>query len=75
MRIQNVFTAAKILALIAVILAGIIHISGGNTSYFEEPFKGEYTVSSVGLALYSGLFAFGGWNFLNFVTEELQDPY
>ena len=47
----------------------------GNTSYFEEPFSGDYTVSPVGLALYSGLFAFGGWNFLNFVTEELQDPY
>jgi hypothetical protein len=32
-------------------------------------------VGSIAVAFYSGLFAFGGWNFLNFVTEELQDPY
>jgi hypothetical protein len=32
-------------------------------------------VGSIAVAFYSGLFAFGGWNFLNFVTDELQDPY
>ncbi|PSN48047.1 Y+L amino acid transporter 2 [Blattella germanica] len=75
MRIQGVFTAAKLLALVAVVVAGVVHIAQGNTSYFEEPFEGRYTVGSIAVAFYSGLFAFGGWNFLNFVTEELQDPY
>jgi hypothetical protein len=42
---------------------------------FENSFEGEYDIQNVALAFYSGLFAFGGWHFLNFVTEELQDPY
>lgn len=47
----------------------------GHTSNFENSFEGDYDAGSIALAFFSGLFAFGGWNFLNFVTEELQDPY
>lgn len=47
----------------------------GEISNFEKPFEGEFNAADVALGFYSGLFAFGGWNFLNFVTEELQDPY
>jgi hypothetical protein len=53
----------------------VLYVSTGNTAYFAEPFEGDYSVGSVAIAFYSGLFAYGGWNFLNFVTEELQDPY
>jgi len=44
-------------------------------SNFENAFEGDVNAGDLVLAFYSGLFAFGGWNFLNFVTEELQDPY
>lgn len=37
--------------------------------------EGTYTPSGIALAAYFGLFAFGGWNQLNFVIDELQDPY
>lgn len=50
-------------------------MSSGHTENFERPFDGNYSAGNVALAFYSGLFAFGGWNYLNFVTEELQDPY
>ncbi|XP_019873715.1 large neutral amino acids transporter small subunit 2 [Aethina tumida] len=75
MRIQSVFTAAKLFALIMIILCGIYQIFAGEADTFKNSFDGNYDVSTVALSFYSGLFAFGGWNFLNFVTEELQDPY
>jgi hypothetical protein len=32
MRIQGVFTAAKLLALVAVVIAGVVHIAGGQNT-------------------------------------------
>ena len=53
----------------------VLNVFAGNTTNFAEPFEEDYSVGSVAIAFYSGLFSYGGWNFLNFVTEELQDPY
>lgn len=75
-RIQDIFTTAKILALTVLIVAGIVQFAKGETQYFQEPFKDSSTsASSISLALYSGLFSYSGWNYLNFVTEELKNPY
>ncbi|KAI1901272.1 hypothetical protein AGOR_G00032610 [Albula goreensis] len=35
----------------------------------------KYDVGLIALAFLQGSFAYGGWNFLNYVTEELVDPY
>lgn len=75
MTIQSVFTSAKLFALVAIILTGVVYIFTGHTENFHNAFDGNYDASSIALSFYSGLFAFGGWNYLNFVTEELQDPY
>lgn len=75
MRIQDVFTISKLLALIVIIISGLCYIFMGHTENFQNAFEGNYEAGDVALAFYSGLFAFGGWNYLNFVTEELQDPY
>ena len=34
----------------------------------------ETDFTKIALSFYSGLFAYNGWNYLNFVIEELQDP-
>ncbi|CAH2324127.1 large neutral amino acids transporter small subunit 1 [Pelobates cultripes] len=77
-RVQDAFAAAKLLALCLIIILGFVQLGRGDVENLkvENAFKG--TTTDVGqwvLALYSGLFAYGGWNYLNFVTEEMIDPY
>ncbi len=45
----------------------------GHTEYFTFE-NTETDITKLSLAFYSGLFAYNGWNYLNFIIEELQDP-
>ncbi|XP_028307660.1 large neutral amino acids transporter small subunit 1-like isoform X2 [Gouania willdenowi] len=76
-KVQDLFTVSKLLALCIIILFGFIQIFTGDVPYLtpEHAFEGsKYGVDNIVLALYSGLFAFGGWNYLNYVTEEMINP-
>lgn len=75
-RIQDVFTLAKLVALVVIIITGAV-VMGLGRSDFSNAFDSEtkYTAGGISVSLYSGLFAYAGWNFLNFVTEELKNPY
>lgn len=75
-RVTDTFTATKIAALMLIVAFGVWHLFEGHTQFFEDPMKGSKTQPGfIALAFYSGLFSYSGWNYLNFVTEELQDPY
>nr|XP_012630603.1 asc-type amino acid transporter 1 isoform X2 [Microcebus murinus] len=77
-RIQDVFTGGKLLALSLIIGVGFIQIFQGHVEELRPSSAFAFwTTPSVGhlaLAFLQGSFAFSGWNFLNYVTEELVDP-
>ncbi|VDN06153.1 unnamed protein product [Thelazia callipaeda] len=78
MKLQNIFSVAKIIALCIIIGAGIFWMFSGNIEHLEpsQLFEGsEFNPSRIALAFYSGVFSYSGWNSLNFVTEELINPY
>lgn len=54
----------------------LISIPLGNYSSFEEPFKNTNSdPGKIAIGFYLGIFSYSGWNYLNFMTEELQNPY
>ncbi|XP_043542596.1 large neutral amino acids transporter small subunit 2-like [Chiloscyllium plagiosum] len=58
---------------------GFVQICRGHYYWLEpqnafQPWQ-EPEIGLVALAFLQGSFAYGGWNFLNYVTEELVDPY
>ncbi|XP_067004507.1 b(0,+)-type amino acid transporter 1 [Anabrus simplex] len=73
--VQNVFTAAKLGAILIVICGGAYKLSEGNTQHLQEPFKGSTSsLGNIATAFYTGLWAYDGWNNLNYVTEEIKNP-
>uniref|UniRef100_A0A452ECF4 b(0,+)-type amino acid transporter 1 n=1 Tax=Capra hircus TaxID=9925 RepID=A0A452ECF4_CAPHI len=74
--VQNVFTAAKMVIVVIIIISGLVLLAQGNTRNFENSFEGaSLSVGSISLALYNGLWAYDGWNQLNYITEELRNPF
>ncbi|XP_059083556.1 Y+L amino acid transporter 2-like isoform X5 [Tigriopus californicus] len=71
--VQDIFTYAKLLALFIIILTGFYQLSQGKVENFTFE-NTEEDMTKIALSFYSGLFAYNGWNYLNFVIEELQDP-
>lgn len=75
-RVQDSFTAAKILALLVTFFASLWYLFSGHTENLENMMQGTITKpGELAIAFYTGLFSYSGWNYLNFVTEELKEPY
>ncbi|XP_071166976.1 b(0,+)-type amino acid transporter 1-like [Mytilus edulis] len=73
--VQIIFTILKLIGLATIIGGGILMLSRGTVGSLPTGFEGSVdNPTSIATAIYSGLWAFGGWDQLNFVTEELKNP-
>ncbi|KFW87087.1 B(0,+)-type amino acid transporter 1, partial [Manacus vitellinus] len=73
--VMNIFTAAKLMALLVIVVGGLVLLAKGQTQSFQNGFQGTNArIGAVGVAFYQGLWSYDGWNNLNYVTEELKKP-
>ncbi|MEQ2296795.1 hypothetical protein AMECASPLE_028141 [Ameca splendens] len=74
-RTQITLTFIKMFALVLIIIPGVIALAKGKTENFQNGFElDSITLDRLPLAFYNGLYAYGGWFYLNFVTEEVINP-
>ncbi|XP_030831478.1 cystine/glutamate transporter-like [Strongylocentrotus purpuratus] len=67
-------TICKVLGLIVIIGFGVAEIAKGNTGNLSNTFTSPALFSTFPLAVYSGLFAYSGWQNLMYITEEVVNP-
>jgi amino acid transporter len=68
LRVQNVFTVAKLTAIGVIICCGIYQLATGNTQHLATGFQGSvYTFGSIATAFYGGLYTYDGWYDLNLI--------
>jgi len=75
--VQNIFTVMKLLSLLAIGIVATTMLAEHATKVdnFHEVFRNSTSnPGDVSLALYSALWAYDGWNNLNLVTGELENP-
>ncbi|CRK89346.1 CLUMA_CG003105, isoform A [Clunio marinus] len=75
MAVQNIFTSAKLIAVLIIIVGGAWKLFQGNTQHLSNAFNNPTpSMGVIATAFYTGLWAYDGWNNLNYVTEEIQNP-
>jgi APA family basic amino acid/polyamine antiporter len=72
---QNVFTAAKLLALLALTVAGLL-LGGRSVELQWSSVAGEggSTLALLGVAMVGPLFSQSAWNNVTFAGEEIREP-
>lgn len=75
MAVQNVFASAKMIAVLIVIAGGAWKLCQGNVQHLQNAFTNPTPpLGAMAAAFYTGLWAYDGWNNLNYVTEEIKNP-
>ena len=78
-RAGAIFTMATILVVLFIIVLGIWQVAKGETDNFKTMFNvtttgfTPYRIGQLGMAFYSGLWAYDGWVMISNVTEEMHN--
>jgi len=76
-RVQNIFTAAKVLGLAGLIVAGFV-FKGGSLAHFTPLFATSKDpgglLAALGVAMIAALWCFDGWNNPSFAAGEIKNP-
>ncbi|XP_060067753.1 b(0,+)-type amino acid transporter 1-like [Ylistrum balloti] len=73
--LQVCSSAVKLVVLGVIIVGGFVLLGQGETATMQKGFSGNTnSASSIALAFYNATWAYGGWNRINCVTEELKNP-
>ena len=79
-KLVNVLAIAKFIGMGVIIIGGIVRLVQGDevgiynfNHAFEQEDLAGLGFTQIGLALYQGLFAYGGWDNLSAITEEVKN--
>lgn len=64
MKVQDIFTAGKLIALVSIIAMGVYGMIISDTNNFDNAWEGVYEPKNICYAFMQGLFAFGKSQFL-----------
>jgi len=76
-RVGTWFSAAKIMAMAIIIIAGLVKIAEGNTGNFtaDNVWEGSnYSPGAILFSLVPGVVTYGGWECINGMAEEMKNP-
>ncbi|XP_053569145.1 b(0,+)-type amino acid transporter 1 [Bombina bombina] len=75
--VQNIFTVLKMMALIIIIIGGFVALGVNKeaSANFKNAFNSKVpNAAQTAEAFFQGLYAYGGWNYLNYMAEEIKNP-
>jgi len=74
-RLQNIFTSAKVLLILFIIIAGFVSHRTGNTSFMPGKIGlAEILTGAFAINLYFVSYAYSGWNAAAYLSNEIEDP-
>ena len=72
-QVQAVITAAKLVAILSILIAVGVYAKPGTRIYSNQAAP-EFSIGGFALAVGAGLFAFGGWHIVTYAAGETRQP-
>ncbi|KAM8966565.1 solute carrier family 7 member 13-like [Pelodytes ibericus] len=75
--VQNIFTVLKMMSLTLIVVYGVFLLGTEEkaSENFEDAFNSKIpSAAQIAESFFQGLYAFGGWNYLNYLAEEIKSP-